>query len=166
MIQVQWLKIYTDIFDNEKIKKLLKNRDGDTYCRVWFQLLTLAAKSSQHGAILLGENIPMTIDDLARVMNKTVNKLTTIIQQLSNLGMIIVKEDTIYIKNWDVYQSTDKLEKIQEDNRRRQREYRERQKKNNVTQMLGNTEEKIREEKIKHRIEEGTQFENESGFKD
>ena len=39
MIQVQWLKIYTDIFDNEKIKKLLKNRDGDTYCRVWFQLL-------------------------------------------------------------------------------------------------------------------------------
>ena len=25
MIQVQWLKIYTDIFDNEKIKKLLKN---------------------------------------------------------------------------------------------------------------------------------------------
>ena len=166
MIQVQWLKIYTDIFDNEKIKKLLKNRDGDTYCRVWFQLLTLAAKSNQQGAILLGENIPMTIDDLARVMNKTVNKLTTIIQQLSNLGMIIVKEDTIYIKNWDVYQSTDKLEKIQEDNRRRQREYRERQKKNNVTQMLDNTEEKIREEKIKNRIEEGTLFENESGFKD
>ena len=108
----------------------------------------------------------MTVDDLARAMNKTVNKLTTIIQQLSNLGMIIVKEDTIYIKNWDVYQSTDKLEKIQEDNRRRQREYRERQKKNNVTQMLGNTEEKIREEKIKNRIEEGTLFENESGFKD
>ena len=166
MIQVQWLKIYTDIFDNEKIKKLLKNRDGDTYCRVWFQLLTKKKKSNQHGAILLGEHIPMTIDDLARVMNKTVNKLTTIIQQLCNLGMIIVKEDTIYIKNWDVYQSTDKLEKIQEDNRRRQREYRERQKKNNVTQMLGNTEEKIREEKIKNRIEEGTQFENESGFKD
>lgn len=58
------------------------------------------------------------------------------------------------------------MKKIQEDNRRRQREYRERQKKNNVTQMLGNTEEKIREEKIKNRIEEGTQFENESGFKD
>ena len=32
--------------------------------------------------------------------------------------------------------------------------------------MLGNTEEKIREEKIKNRIEEVTQFENESGFKD
>ena len=151
MVEVHWFKIQADIFDNEKIKKLLNSRDGDTYCRVWFQLLALAAKCNAHGAVLLGENIPITIDDLARVMNKTVNKLTTIIQQLSNLGMIIVKEDTIYIKNWDVYQSTDKLEKIQEDNRRRQREYRERQKKNNVTQMLGNTEEKIREEKIKNR---------------
>ena len=166
MIQVQWLKLYTDVFDNEKIKKLLKNRDGDTYCRVWFQLLTLAAKSNQHGAILLGENIPMTVDDLARAMNKTVNKLTTIIQQLINLGMIIVKEDTIYIKNWDIYQSADKLEKIQEGNRRRQREYRERQKKNNVTQMLCNTEEKNREKKIKDKTERGTPLENESGFKD
>ena len=108
----------------------------------------------------------MTVDDLARAMNKTVNKLTTIMQQLINLGMIIVKEDTIYIKNWDVYQSADKLEKIQEGNRRRQREYRERQKKNNVTQMLCNTEEKNREEKIKDKTERGTLLENESGFKD
>ena len=165
MVQVQWLKIYTDIFDNEKIKKLLKNRDGDTYCRVWFQLLTLAAKSNQNGAILLGENIPMTIDDLARIMSKTVNKLTKVIQQLCNLNMIIVKNDTIYIKNWDIYQSADKLEKMRADNRNRQREYRERHKKNNVIVMLDNAEEKNREDYIKNRKEE-SQFENESGFKE
>ncbi len=165
MVQVQWLKIYTDIFDNEKIKKLLKNRDGDTYCRVWFQLLTLAAKSNQNGAILLGENIPMTIDDLARIMSKTVNKLTKVIQQLCNLNMIIVKNDTIYIKNWDIYQSADKLEKMRADNRNRQREYRERHKKNNVIVTLDNAEEKNREDYIKNRKEE-SQFENESGFKE
>ena len=165
MVQVQWLKIYTDIFDNEKIKKLLKNRDGDTYCRVWFQLLTLAAKSNQNGAILLGENIPMTIDDLARIMSKTVNKLTKVIQQLCELNMIIVKNDTIYIKNWDIYQSADKLEKMRADNRNRQREYRERHKKNNVIVMLDNAEEKNREDYIKNRKEE-SQFENESGFKE
>lgn len=165
MVQVQWLKIYTDIFDNEKIKKLLKNRDGDTYCRVWFQLLTLAAKSNQNGAILLGENIPMTIDDLARIMSKTVNKLTKVIQQLCDLNMIIVKNDTIYIKNWDIYQSADKLEKMRTDNRNRQREYRERHKKNNVIVTLDNAEEKNREDYIKNRKEE-SQFENESGFKE
>ena len=56
MVEVHWFKIQADIFDNEKIKKLLNSRDGDTYCRVWFQLLALAAKCNAHGAVLLGEN--------------------------------------------------------------------------------------------------------------
>lgn len=158
MVEVHWFKIQADIFDNEKIKKLLNSREGDTYCKVWFQLLALAAKCNAHGAILLGEHIPMTIDDLARVMNKTVNKLTTIIQQLSNLGMIIVKEDTIYIKNWDVYQNLDKLEKIKEDDRKIQQRFRNKQMINNVTVTLDNAEDKNREEKIR--------IENDSGFKD
>ena len=57
MIKYNGLKFIQIYLIMKKIKKLLKNRDGDTYCRVWFQLLTLAAKSNQHGAILLGENI-------------------------------------------------------------------------------------------------------------
>ena len=146
------------IFDNEKIKKLLNSRDGDTYCRVWFQLLALAAKCNAHGAVLLGENIPITIDDLARIMNKTVNKLATIMQQLVNLHMIFVEEGTIYIKNWDVYQNLDKLEKIKEDNRKRQQRFRDKQMINNVTVTLDNAEDKNREEKIR--------IENDSGFKD
>lgn len=162
MVQVQWLKVYTDIFDNEKMKKLLRNRDGDTYFRVWIQLLTLAAKSNQHGAILLGENIPMTKYDLAKVMHKTLNKLEKIIQDLYKLDMIFFEKDTICIKNWDKYQSADKLEKMQESNRRRQKEYRDRQKNSNVTITLSNTEDKNREDKDKNRID----IENESGFKD
>lgn len=66
MAQVQWLKLYIDIFDNEKIKKLLRNRDGDSYFRVWIQLLILAGKSNNKGAVLLGENIPMSLEDLAK----------------------------------------------------------------------------------------------------
>ena len=42
MGHVQWIKVCTDIFDNEKMKKLLRNRDGDAYFRVWIQMLTLA----------------------------------------------------------------------------------------------------------------------------
>ena len=158
MVEVHWFKIQADIFDNEKIKKLLNSRDGDTYCRVWFLLLALAAKCNAHGAVLLGENIPITIDDLARIMNKTVNKLAMIMQQLVNLHMIFVKDGTIYIKNWDVYQNLDKLEKIKEDNRKRQQRFRDKQMINNVTVTLDNAEDKNREEKIR--------IENDSGFKD
>ena len=99
MVQVQWIKIYTDIFDNEKMKKLLRGRDGDTYFRVWIQLLTLAAKSNSNGAIMLGENIPMTVKDIAETMNKTVDKLGMIMDKLYALDMIVAYGDTIYIKN-------------------------------------------------------------------
>lgn len=165
MVQVQWLKVYTDIFDNEKMKKLLRNRDGDTYFRVWIQLLTLAAKSNQHGAILLGENIPMSKEDLAKVMHKTLNKLDKIIQDLHKLDMIIVEKDTICIKNWDMYQSADELEKLRESNRRRQQKYREKQKNSNVIVTSSNTEDKNREEKNKNR-QDISNLENESGFKE
>ncbi len=165
MLQVQWLKVYTDIFDNEKMKKLLRNRDGDTYFRVWIQLLTLAAKSNQHGAILLGENIPMSKEDLAKVMHKTLNKLEKIIQDLYELDMIIIEKETIYIKNWDMYQSADELEKLRESNRRRQQKYRDKQKDSNVIVTSSNTEDKNREEKNKNR-QDISNLENESGFKE
>ena len=146
MVQVQWLKVYTDIFDNEKMKKLLRNRDGDTYFRVWIQLLTLAAKSNQHEAILLGENIPMSKEDLAKVMHKTLNKLEKIIQDLYELDMIIIEKETICIKNWDMYQSADELEKLRESNKRRQQKYRDKQKDSNVIITSNNTKDKNREE--------------------
>lgn len=165
MVQVQWLKVYTDIFDNEKMKKLLRNRDGDTYFRVWIQLLTLAAKSNQHGAILLGENIPMSKEDLAKVMHKTLNKLEKIIQDLYELDMIIIEKETICIKNWDMYQSADELEKLRESNRRRQQKYRDKQKDGNVIVTSNNTEDKNREEKNKNR-QDISNLENESGFKE
>lgn len=163
MVQVQWIKVYTDIFDNEKMKKILRGRDGDTYFRVWIQLLTLAAKSNMGGAIMLGENIPMTVKDIAETMNKTVDKLRMIIDYLYDLDMIVVEGDVISIKNWDVYQNADELEKIRENQRKRTRKFREKQKRSNVTETFCNTEDKIREEKNKN-IKERTQ-ENESGFK-
>ena len=165
MVQVQWLKVYTDIFDNEKMKKLLRNRNGDTYFRVWIQLLTLAAKSNQHGAILLGENIPMSKEDIAKVMHKTLNKLEKIIQDLYELDMIIIEKETICIKNWDMYQSADELEKLRESNRRRQQKYRDKQKDGNVIVTSNNTEDKNREEKNKNR-QDISNLENESGFKE
>lgn len=165
MVQVQWLKVYTDIFDNEKMKKLLRNRNGDTYFRVWIQLLTLAAKSNQHGAILLGENIPMSKEDLAKVMHKTLNKLEKIIQDLYELDMIIIEKETICIKNWDMYQSADELEKLRESNRRRQQKYRDKQKDSNVIVTSNNTEDKNRKEKNKNR-QDISNLENESGFKE
>ena len=49
---MQWIKIFTSIFENPKIQLLLKERDGDTIFRIWIQLLTIAGTSAQGGKIM------------------------------------------------------------------------------------------------------------------
>ena len=76
--------------------------------------------------------------------------------------MLIYQENTYIIKNWYKYQSIDKYEKILEQNRARQKRFRDKKKEeSNVTITLDNTQE---ENKIKNILnKEGD--ENRSGFR-
>ena len=69
---MQWIKVFTNIFANPKIQLLLKERDGDTFFRVWIQLLTLAGTSMQDGKIMMSENTPITVESLATITHKSV----------------------------------------------------------------------------------------------
>ena len=109
---MQWIKVFTDIFANPKIQLLLKERDGDTFFRVWIQLLTIAGQCMQDGKLMMSENNPMTIQDFATIMHKTNDKMENILNKLIHLEMIIFEGNTYIIKNWYKYQSIDKYEKI------------------------------------------------------
>ena len=41
---VQWIKITTDIFDDEKIQLIESMPEGDTLIVIWFKILVLAGK--------------------------------------------------------------------------------------------------------------------------
>ena len=137
MYNLQWLKIEIKIFSNRKIQILLKEQDGDTYFRVWIQLLTIAIECNCDGKLVIGENKPMTIENFSKIMGKSKKKIEKIIKKFQELNMIIVEEGAYKIKNWDEYQSIESSEKYKEQNRIRQQKYRERLKsekeKSNVT---------------------------------
>ena len=42
MYELPWFKTETNIFSNRKIQLILKLTEGDTYFRVWIQLIALA----------------------------------------------------------------------------------------------------------------------------
>lgn len=164
---MQWIKVFTDIFANPKIQLLLKERDGDTFFRVWIQLLTLAGQCMQEGKLMMSENSPMTIQDFATIMNKSNKKMENILNKLIHLEMIIYEENTYIIKNWYKYQSIDKYEKVLEQNRARQKKFRDKKKEeSNVSKTLSNAKEEIRKEiKEKNRLDENIKAgENGSGF--
>ena len=164
---MQWIKVFTDIFANPKIQSLFKERDGDTFFRVWIQLLTIAGQCMQDGKLMMSENNPMTIQDFATIMNKTNNKTENILNKLIHLEMIIFEENTYIIKNWYKYQSIDKYEKMLRQSRERQKRFRDKKKEeNNVTITLRNAIEENRKEVEENKIDENIeQGENASGFK-
>ena len=84
--------------------------------------------------------------------------------------MLKKEGETFLIKNWDKYQSIEKYEKYQMQNRERQKRFRDKKKEeSNVTQMSSNVEEENIAEKNKienNRLEDDIKAgENGSGFK-
>ena len=65
MYSLQWLKIELKIFSNRKIQILLREPDGDTYFRVWIQLLIIAVECNRNGKLVIGNNKPMTIENFS-----------------------------------------------------------------------------------------------------
>ena len=166
MYKLQWLKIDANLFANRKIQILLKEPDGDTYIRVWIQLLIIAMECNKEGNLVIGENKPMTIEYFSKIMGKSFEKMEGIIKKFLELEMIILENEVYKIKNWNKYQSIETYEKYKEQGRLRQQRYREKLKsengKSNVTVTLCNGEEEIKEN-IRKEIRK--EEENTNGFR-
>ncbi len=100
MYNLQWLKLEIKIFSNRKIQILLKETYGDTYFRVWIQLITIAMECNCKGKLVIGENIPMTIENFSKIMGKSKKKMEKIIKKFQELNMLIIEEGAYKIKNW------------------------------------------------------------------
>ena len=169
MYEIQWFKVESNIFSNRKIQIVLKLPEGDTYFRVWMQLIALAVECNNKGRLEIGENNPMTIQNFSKIMGKSNKKIEKILKKFLELEMLVKEGETFLIKNWDKYQSIEKYEKYQKQGRERQRRYREKYKseieKSNVIQTLSNTEENNTKD-LENKKEENIREENENGFRE
>ena len=49
MAEVKWIKITTDVFDDEKILLIESMPSADSIITIWFKLLILAGKQNNNG---------------------------------------------------------------------------------------------------------------------
>lgn len=89
MYELPWFKTETNIFSNRKIQILLKLPEGDTYFRVWIQLIALAVECNNKGRLEIGENNPMTIQNFSKIMGKSNKKIEKILKKFLELEMLI-----------------------------------------------------------------------------
>lgn len=129
MAEVKWIKISTNIFDDEAIELIEQMPEGDAIIVIWFKLLAKAGKTNNGGLIYFKDNIPYTEEMLSTVFKKPLNIIRMALKVFEQFGMIeITSSNEILITNWEKHQNIDGLEKIREYNRLAKRKERERKK--------------------------------------
>ena len=129
MSDVKWIKITTDIFDDEKILLIESLPEADSLIVIWFKLLCLAGKMNNSGVFMLNDKIAYTEKMLATIFRRKETTVKLALETFEQFGMVEVVDDVITIPNWGKHQSLDQLENKREYQREYMREYREKQKK-------------------------------------
>lgn len=127
MSDVKWIKIVTDIFDDEKMYAIETLPDGLTMEVVWFKILCLAGKCNSSGFLTINKKLAYTDEMLAKVFRMDIGIVQRALDVFQRLDMIELVDNTYMVSNWLKYQSGDKLEDIRAKGAKRQREFRERQ---------------------------------------
>ena len=168
MADVKWIKVTTDVFDDEKILLIESLPEADSIIVIWFKLLCLAGKQNNSGVFMMGNRIPYTEKMLATIFRRKEATVTMALQTFEQFGMIELIDDVITIPNWGKHQNLDQMENRKEFMRNYMKEYREKQKLLSATGCKPNSKpnskpnvncaDKIREDK--NRLEEEREEKN------
>ena len=127
MADIKWIKLATDVFDDEKILLIESLPEADSIIVIWFKLLCLAGKQNNSGVFMMGNAIPYTDAMLATIFRRNEATVTLALKTFERFGMVELIDDVITIPNWGKHQNLDQLEHKAEYMRGYMREYREKQ---------------------------------------
>lgn len=127
MAEVKWIKIATDIFDDEKILLIESLPDAYAIITVWFKLLCLAGKKNNGGVFLMNDKIPYTDKMLATIFRMNESTVKLALNAFEQFKMIEIVEGIITIPNWNKHQTLDAYERKKERDRLYQEERRAKQ---------------------------------------
>ncbi|MDU2395334.1 MAG: phage replisome organizer N-terminal domain-containing protein [Streptococcus mitis] len=146
MSEIKWIKITTDIFDDEKICLIDALPDRDAIIVIWIKLITLAGKLNRKGVLAISKNIVYTDEMLAQTFHRPLNTVRMALEVFENFGMVEKIDGVIMLPNWEKHQNIDGMEKIKEQNRNRAARHRQKQKllaQNNESNVISNVTDNV-----------------------
>lgn len=157
MAQIEWIKISTTIFEDEKIK-LLKNDTKNNFNSVivvWFRLLCLAGKQNNKGFFYVAEDLPFNLEMFSTVLETPLKQLEYAFQELLKFKMLDKIDGVYFIKNWNKHQSLDKYEeKLKRDREYHKKKREEIKSRSNVGDTQNDVENAVGDSRCKNRREE------------
>lgn len=135
---VQWIKITTDVFDDEKILLIDSMPEADKILIIWFKLLCLAGKQNNKGVFMFN-GVPYTTKMLSTILRRDEDTIQNAIDIFEAYGMIHYEGNAIVITNWGKHQSLDKIEA----NNAYMREYMQKYRKKQKDVAMGKVNDKV-----------------------
>ena len=146
MSEIKWIKITTDIFDDEKMCLIDALPDRDAIIVIWIKLITLAGKLNRKGVLAISKNIVYTDEMLAQTFHRPLNTVRMALEIFEKFGMVEKIDGVIMLPNWEKHQNIDGMEKIKEQNRNRAARHRQKQKllaQNNGSNVISNVTDNV-----------------------
>ena len=116
--------------------------EGDSIILIWIQLLCLAGKTNDGGAVYIGQHMNYTDEMISTICGQPLNTVRFALRTFEEFEMINLSEDgLISISNWEKHQSVEGMARVREQTRKRVAKYRAKQKEleaSNVTVTLRN----------------------------
>lgn len=129
MADVKWIKIITDIFDDEKMFAIETQQDGYLIELIWFKLLCLAGKCNNHGFLMISEKIAYTDEMLSKIFRVDIGNVQRALMLFQQLDMVELVDNAYMISNWDKHQNVKALEDMRKAHAESQKKYRDKQRK-------------------------------------
>lgn len=157
---MKWIKLATNIFDQGKIKLIMRMPAGDTIMAIWLQILTHCGKECQDGILRISSEVPYTADMLAMIFGREPDTMKLALETFQQLKMIEVIDGVYCLPNWSKYQSPDKYEINRAKDRKRLQEWRKKQKeKSDLPRITTSSENETFHETFQKQNETGTEIE-------
>ena len=125
MADIKWIKLYTEFFNNRKIKQIKKMPDGDALVVIWIDLLCLSGTLNESGMFFITKDIPYTDEMFSTEFDRPLQTIRLALQTFQFFGMIEVTDNVYCVTNWEKYQNNDKMQESKKQGALRQAKYRE-----------------------------------------
>jgi predicted phage replisome organizer len=140
MADIHWIKLKTNMFDDEKIRLIEVMPEADAILSIWIRLLVLAGKTNDSGLIYIQRDMPYSDEMLAALFRRPVNTVRLAMKTLEEFDMIDVSRNgVIGITHWDKHRNIEGMEKVRLQTAERVQRFRDKQRQQQIgSSVTGN----------------------------
>jgi predicted phage replisome organizer len=97
------IKLPVHFFEDDKLKAIRSQKDGDSVILLYTMLITIAVKSNDKGRLMLCEGIPYDEKILSGILNLPLAVVKNGLELLTKFGLLTVTESIFSLVNYDEY---------------------------------------------------------------